>query len=128
MEVGDFVELVDDVKMGDSILAGRGARGKIRHISEMNEIIYYDISFYSGKFEENYLENSWVCSSHKAKKINNQKILEECLDKYKKLYGIVPYNDASNICYHDGFFAKSIADTYPEEIRIRALEIIENMQ
>ena len=38
--------------------------------------------------------------------------LEEML---KKLYGLPPYNNCSNICYGDGYFAKSIEDKFSEQ-------------
>ena len=38
--------------------------------------------------------------------------LEEIL---KKLYGLPPYNTWTNICYGDGYFAKSIEDKFSKE-------------
>ena len=38
--------------------------------------------------------------------------LEEML---KKLYGLPPYNTWTNICYGDGYFAKSIEDKFSKE-------------
>lgn len=38
--------------------------------------------------------------------------LEEML---KKLYGLPPYDNWSNICYGDGYFAKSIEDKFSKE-------------
>lgn len=33
----------------------------------------------------------------------------------QKLYGLAPYNTPSNICYGDGYFAKSIESRYSKE-------------
>ena len=38
--------------------------------------------------------------------------LEEML---KKLYGLPPYDNWSNLCYGDGHFAKSIEDKFSKE-------------
>lgn len=38
--------------------------------------------------------------------------LEEML---KKLYGLPPYNTWTNICYGDGYFAKSIEKKFSKE-------------
>ena len=54
------------------------------------------------------------------------KELEEML---KKLYGLPPYDNFSNICYGDGYFAKSIEDKFSkEEIKRtkKKLKIFEN--
>ncbi len=40
------------------------------------------------------------------------KELEEML---KKLYGLPPHDNWSNICYGDGHFAKSIEDRFSEQ-------------
>lgn len=41
--------------------------------------------------------------------------VEACKDKLKKLYGLPPYNNGSNICFNDGWFSMSIERDYTEE-------------
>lgn len=38
--------------------------------------------------------------------------LEEML---KKLYGLPPYNTWTNLCYGDGYFAKSIQEKFSQD-------------
>lgn len=49
--------------------------------------------------------------------------LEEML---KKLYGLPPYNNWSNICYGDGYFAKSIEDKFSKEEIKQAKKEVKN--
>lgn len=41
--------------------------------------------------------------------------MEELEEMLKKLYGLPPYDNWSNICYGDGYFAKSIKDKFSEQ-------------
>ena len=41
--------------------------------------------------------------------------MEELEEMLKKLYGLPPYNTWINICYGDGYFAKSIEEKFSKE-------------
>ena len=41
--------------------------------------------------------------------------MEELEEMLKKLYGLPPYNIWTNICYGDGYFAKSIEKKFSKE-------------
>lgn len=41
--------------------------------------------------------------------------MEELEEMLRKLYGLPPYDNWSNICYGDGYFAKSIQEKFSEE-------------
>lgn len=47
-------------------------------------------------------------------------MLTACIEAYKKLNGFAPYNVPSNICWGDGYFAKSIRAKFPLDIQQRA--------
>lgn len=55
--------------------------------------------------------------------------IDRCIDKYKKLYGLKPYDKGYNPCYQDGYFAKSIKEDFCEDVRKEAYkEIVKLME
>lgn len=47
--------------------------------------------------------------------MNKEQQIEEIAEMLKKLYGLPPYNTLTNICYGDGYFAKSIEEKFSKE-------------
>lgn len=43
------------------------------------------------------------------------KTLDELREQVKKLLGIPPYNEPSNICWNDNYFAKSLRVEYGDQ-------------
>lgn len=44
--------------------------------------------------------------------LRSQAARDEATEELKKLFGIPPYDGASNICCGDGYFAKSLVQKY----------------
>lgn len=67
------------------------------------------------------LDNKEILEKRLKEEIKIKNNIEKCIDKYKKLYGLKPYNEY-NPCYQDGYFAKSIQENFSEDIRMAALQ------